>query len=198
MALDFKRPPKASLKALQEGMELFEERIDMLKSNANVSRETIAKDMASKKQFIKVHIMSLNDIVSGEGFQKAVHSGWKYFTDDNKAIEVHYDEDGNNHRLAEMNEGVHIKNVQDSIKLIRKEKMIRGKHYEISLLVIPGLCITALWLHHKDGNNDLVVPVKPLHPILKKSGNSIFSSEEFIQLLKEEAKKIMDFYDVQD
>src|SRR5438876_6434751 len=107
MPIKHQQPPEKSLEALRTATK------KMPKVYAEVAG-MIQDILAHPDQHWPhpVYVVGLRDMTSPNGLRKAQMIGWRYLaqvgSDRNYAIEVQHDDDGSDHRLAELDKGPYI------------------------------------------------------------------------------------------
>ncbi len=187
MALKYSKMPDNALKALKKGLKIAPE-----KKHARMLRVK-KKDMQENTPH-KVYVLDLDEIISGEAFKHPKHVSWRYITEDSM-IEVQCGEKEDQYEFTEINQGDHIKDIIEKLKIMAKHARIKKADYEVSVVMVPALYVMALWLQGEGENEDVVIPVGPPHPHLSRHPSTIFSPAQFVEILTEAAKQRLAFDD---
>jgi hypothetical protein len=187
MALKFPQIPEGAHKAFSKGKRL------MIKAATPKLKARFAKERATIDAPHRLYVMDVADIASGEGFANAKQIGWRYISDDS-IHEVHLGSGENTFEFAEINQGVHVKAILSQLAELREHPRIMSRDYEVAMVIIPALYVIAVWLMDKDGE-DIIIPVGPLLPELRKSAEKMYSKEMFIAALQKAAQKRLAFND---
>lgn len=214
MPLHFSRPHPQALHALEEGLKILNQDdskgvhsilqgfavLNAGSIDDRVSHETagdIFSYIHNEQSHHKIFLVSIQDIISDNGFDKAKLIGWRYIAH-GKAYEVHCDENCENHRLGHVNEGPHIQGLFEALNSIENHHRVQSDTFEVSIISIPEVYMTALWLQRQDGENHLFIPIEPTFLPEVQSGEKIFTETELIQVLKKEANNMLEFDDAPD
>ncbi|MEV0566772.1 hypothetical protein [Dactylosporangium sp. NPDC050588] len=134
----------------------------------------------------QVFTLGADDIAAGGGLDRAEPAGWRYLVESAGQVvasaETMPAPDGTQ-RFANVNEGPFVDATDKAMKVVRKLPKLEAAGFELRLLRVPSLYLTALWLHSPA--EDLLVPLQP-SPI-GKEGKSM-SAAEFLSDLAEYAR----------
>lgn len=131
---------------------------------------------------LPVYNLGLSDITSGHSLSSAVQTGWRSLVGAEAGIyaisDVHTSAT-TNPVFAQVNTGPFVKGLDEALKVAQSDTHLAANKYEVRVLVIPALYVTALWL--VSGGEAMVVPVDPCPPYLK--ANTVISEPEFIKTI---------------
>ena len=187
MALKFSKMPNNAIKALERGLKILPE-----KKHARLLQ--LKKSDIHQNTPHKMYTLELEDILSGEGLSRAKHVSWRYITEDS-IVEVQRGENEGEFEFTEINQGMHVKDILEKLKIMEKHSKIKKGDYEVSMIMVPALYVMALWLQDKEKKDDIIIPVGLVHPHLAKHPHTLFTPDEFIKTLKKAAEKRAAFDD---
>jgi hypothetical protein len=143
----------------------------------------------------KVYTLGLSDLASATGntLGAATLSVWRHtLTSENEVVtaDVAVDKAGTNYQFAAISSNPSAPAVQNEIAALSKSPDIAAASYEVSLLQIPALAVSAVWLHDPSGKAaDILVPVAPVRSELVAGRR--YTIAEFTSALKAPAAKIL-------
>ena len=143
----------------------------------------------------KVYSLDPMEILAGHSLEKAKHVGWRIFhpRDKSAAIEAHCDEKGRNHTFAGINRGPFVQGTHQALDIASAHAALDEHSFELSMLRIPALYVMALWLKHKNSEEDIIISIPPTHHVIEPG--RVYTSHEFWQRLYEAAKQRYDNHD---
>ncbi len=154
-----------------------------------------AADSLSPALSYKVYTLGLSDLTSATSHTlgAAALSLWRHtLTSENEVVtaDVAVDKAGTNFQFAAISSNPSAPGVQNEITALSKSPEIAAASYEVSLLQIPALAVSAVWLHDPSGKAaDILVPVAPVRSELVAGRR--YTIAEFNNALKEPAAKIL-------
>jgi hypothetical protein len=160
-------------------------------------RNAVAEKAAapSTEQALPVYNMGLSDLVKDRKERELSQTGWRYTLIHNNEIIAHaetvIDQNGKN-LFAGTNEGPLVEGTAKAIKVAEKQSEIKKGNYEVRLLFIPALHISALWLVDKEGKADLAIPVEPTPSSL--TPNKLMPLGDLLAFMQEQAKSKLEAY----
>jgi hypothetical protein len=120
--------------------------------------------------------MGLDDLVAGRGLAAARPTGWLYLVQEGDKVlasaEAVRTGTGDDHVFSAFNEGRFVASTADAIRTARGLPEVRQDGFELRLLRVPGLYVTALWLHKAQGTGDLLIPLAP-SPVDARAGQPV-------------------------
>ena len=158
MALLAPEPPHQAAEAVQSTFRAFAEnrtfRSPALRSAAGPLRLTEPQE---------VFTLGLADLVAGRGLEAARPTGWRYLVQegDNVLAAAETVTTGGQHVFSAFNEGRLVASSAEAIRMARALPEVSRGRFELRLLRVPGLYLTALWIHEAQGGGDLLVPLAP-------------------------------------
>lgn len=114
----------------------------------------------------RTYHLGLRDLAAGRGLKKASLTGWRYLLfikeDCVAAGYVADEKQGNRTGSAMLNFGPYVAETKEKILFAETLPSVRRYRYELALVSVPGLCITALWLRGQSRSApDVVIPLAP-------------------------------------
>ncbi len=136
----------------------------------------------------QVFTLGLDDLVADRGLAAAKPTGWRYLVQEGDKVlataETATTGPGGDHVFSAFNEGRLVASNADAIRTARALPEVSRGRFELRLLRVPGLYVTALWIHEAQGVGDLLVPLAP-SPVSAPAGRPIPAA----RLLEELASK---------
>ena len=127
----------------------------------------------------QVFTLVLHDLVAGRGLEAAKSTGWLYLVQEGDKVlasaEAVRTGTGDEHVFSAFNEGPFVASTADAIRTARGLPEVSREGFELRLLRVPGLYVTALWLHKAVGTGDLLVPLAP-SPLNAPAGTPVPAS----------------------
>lgn len=109
--------------------------------------------------------LGLNDLVASRDLESAKPTGWLFLVQDGDktvaSAEAVPTGTGDEQVLSAFNEGRVVGSTSDALRSARELPEMSKDDFEPRLLRVPGLYVTALWLHKAGGLGDLLVPLDP-------------------------------------
>lgn len=190
MPLRFRSPPSRSRSALRAAS-------NRLRPDANPTLRTLSRVFPIEHtadepvgEAFPVYQLGLKDILeSRRGLRVARHIAWRYLMDDELSATVLVDKD--QHRFASFTRGRLPGALAQRVVELKDNPRLKERSVELTLLEIPALHVTALWLRDDDQSptNDLLLPVLSLQPALAEG--RLLSAKEFINALVEPARSAL-------
>ncbi|MGE5342880.1 MAG: hypothetical protein ACM3SY_15510 [Candidatus Omnitrophota bacterium] len=171
------------LKAFEDGIKFFPE--------SDQGQFIHSAEPDPEKMPHPIYVLNPEDIVSGDGFANARLIGWRQLVDGH-ALEVYVNEQGEE-TFAGMNQGKHMDDMIHKLRVMKHHTRVKHSDFDVAVITIPALYTMALWLRARKPEEDLIIPVGPTHPKLSNDPRTIFTPGEFLELLKEDAAKRINF-----
>lgn len=112
-----------------------------------------------------VYSLGLDALAQQGGLSDAKHVAWRYIIDKGTgrrvAAEVSYDDATAQHAFASLNEGSFVDDTPVQLSAAETSAEAAAGDFELRLLRVPALYFVALWLHGRNGAQDLLVPLQP-------------------------------------
>lgn len=193
MAIKIPAPPEAATQTLLSSLERLPS-APVGGSTSFLMRDS--QSLASSVSYPhRVYNLGLQDLVKGKLVSNAHPVSWRYLIKqgnrETAAAEVNYDESKGGSKFSEFNPGSLADATLHEIQSVEHTPDLVNKSYELRLLRIPALYVTALWLKDTEGNQDLFIPIPPTHPVLKPGQR--YSSAQMMDLLRGPAEKKLRF-----
>lgn len=179
-------PPAESLTALREAART----IPKAYRHAAEMIEAVLADW-EKHWPHPVYRVGLKEMTSANGLRKAEMVGWRYLahsgSDRNYALEVQMEDDGTEHRFAELDKGPYI----DGIYKVLRDESIAQKAgatvFKPAYLRINAMAIVAVWLRTDDAEKEIIIPLPPTPSYLVPWQQ--YSIKHFQDALREQARE---------
>ncbi|HZS09088.1 MAG TPA: hypothetical protein VFD58_29915 [Blastocatellia bacterium] len=186
MPIKHQQPPEKSLEALREATKKMPK---VYAEVAGMIRDILAQPDQHWPH--PVYVAGLRDMASANGLRKAQMIGWRYLarvgSDRNYAIEVQHDDDGTDHRLAELDKGPYIDGMYRVLGDKNLARKVGATALRPAVLRINALKVFAVWLRADDPEKELIIPIPPAPPPLKPW--QAYTVKEFQDELRDEAKE---------
>jgi hypothetical protein len=194
MPLVYRNEPDEAAEAVRNGLE-------QMASKGAFSTPRLRSAFAEKavapatEKALPVYNLGLSDLVKDQNVKASPQIGWRYTLKQNNEIIAHaetvVDHNGRN-LFAGTNEGPLVEGTTKAIKAAEKKSEIKMGNYEVRLLFIPALYVTALWLVDKEGKADLAMPIEPAPAFL--TPNKLMPLEDLLAVVQEKAKSKLESY----
>lgn len=138
-----------------------------------------------------VHVLGLDQIVAGRDLKAAPVQLWSHLlqAEGEEAPSTVAEFDARTQAFAAISEGDEISKLGRRIRSTEAKERTSKKDYDLALIRVPALSLTALWLKGRGGAPDKVIPNdSPQSPL--KAGKS-YSLDEFREALKPVAEQIL-------
>jgi hypothetical protein len=126
-----------------------------------------------------VFTLGLHDLVAGRDLEASKSTGWLFLVQegdkDIASAEAVPTGTGDEHVFSAFNEGRFVASTADAIRTARGLPEVSQDDFEPRILRVPGLYVTALWLHKAVGTGDLLVPLAP-SPVDAQAGQPVPAS----------------------
>jgi hypothetical protein len=193
MSIKIPPPPKESMQALISSLEKLP---SAAMGGATAMILENPKSLESSISFPhKVYNLGLQDIVGGKGIEAAHLVSWRYLinqgTRGTAAAEVNYDERKKSNQFSQLNQGAFASATLEEIHKVVDDRKFQQGSYELRLLRVPALYVTALWLNDLREHHDAVIPIAPTIEVLKPS--EVYTPSQFIKVLREPAQEKLRF-----
>lgn len=194
MPLVYRNEPDEAAEVVRKGLEqMASKRAFSTPRLRDAVTEKAAAPTTEKA--LPVYNMGLSDLVKDRKEKELSQTGWLYTLKQNNEIIAHAETviDHNGKDLfAGTNEGPLVEGTAKAIKAAEKQSEIKKGNYEVRLLFIPALHVSALWLVDKEGKADLAMPVEPTPPPL--TPNKLMALGDLLAFLQEQAKSKLEVY----
>lgn len=190
MNINYANPPEESVRVLVEGLREIAN-LTLLEDKHKIALE---RALSTATPFIKPHrafFLGLNELVTSQNLQKAELVSWRYFIPselllESAAAEVNVDPSRSKHSFSSFCRRTCKPTMSEFLRAESAENLIDGS-FELSLLRVPGLHFSALWLKNVSGTEDLFIPSNsgtgPSDSVL------IFTRDQLLETLKVTAAK---------
>ena len=184
MALRYRTPPTLSLQALRAASS-------SLRPAANPKLRTLSRVFPIERasdapipQAFPVYSLGLNSILDPQvGLRGAILTSWHYLIDDEVSATVMVGNDPNSHQFASFTLGRLPVTLAQRVIALNNNPRLNTRNLELSLLEVPALYVTALWLRDDDADltNDVLLIVLSDQPALAEG--RLVNAVNFIDVL---------------
>jgi hypothetical protein len=175
MPLTFKDPPSAAMAQLSQALQLVAKR----------SRQGFTADQARFPH--PVYVLGLDEVAKSTLIANvARHVSWRYLILTSPASSAEISVWGKEPKFSELNYGVYAQNSLNQIEALQASPQFGREEYEVRLLRIPALNVSALWLCSPA--QDVFVPIAPTSSALR--AGSLYSEHELLHALQPEATQL--------
>ncbi len=139
---------------------------------------------------LPVYNLGLSDIAAGLGLSSAIQTGWRSLVGADSGVYAISDVQTNATSgpvFAQVNTGPFVKGLDQALKVAHADTQLGANKYEVRVLVVPALYVTALWLVGSAGKS-MILPVEPCPPYLK--GNAVVPEAEFVSTILPVAREL--------
>jgi hypothetical protein len=193
MSIKIPAPPKDSVQTLYSSLQKLP--VEPVGGNTSLWLRDAKSLQSSIAYPHKVYNLGLQDLVRGNGLKSAHLVSWRYLIRQGNrgtaAAEVNYDELKGGSKFSELNPGSLADGTLAEIQKVEQDPELERKSYELRLLRIPALYVTALWLKDTEGSQDVLIPIAPTHPRL--SPGKPYSPSQITDALRQPAEKKLAF-----
>ena len=133
-----------------------------------------------------VHVVGLQELAAGGDVRKAPLAIWTHLLMEqaNVAAAVLADVDAKTMKFAAVTEGEQVRSIGQSV---REAAGAGGGDYELAMIRVPALYLSAVWLKGRNGAADVLIPSdSPKSPLV---AGKRYSPEEFNAALKAVAEQ---------
>lgn len=194
MPIVYRRVPAEAIEAVRTGVELMASKraFHTPRLSSAVTKKAV---VPAPEQAFPIYHLGLSDIAGSPDIKASVQTGWRYMLKQDDEVLAHAEtiiDPNGKHLFAGTNEGPLIEGTTKAIKAVEGQKEIKKGNFEVRLLFIPALYVTALWLTDKEGKFDFAVPIEPtLSPL---TPNKLIPLKEFLVILQDKAKSAIESY----
>ncbi len=144
-------------------------------------------------QAFRGYSLGLEDLARGKGLAEAKAGGWHYLVfDAGVAIaDAQLSEVAGKLGFSALNHGALATSAVSALELAEQAPQLQGKSYELRLLFVPALQMTAIWLH--GGGEDQLVPIEPTPKTL--AARQLYSEAALLALLTAPAQQAKALFD---
>ncbi len=202
MPLHFLQPPPASTQALDAALPRIANRVSVA---THAPRMGVAIDLHLRRRLgataprvaapepiaAPVHVLGLNQIAAHQDIRKTPVKLWTHMlhADDDDAPVALADIDAHDQTFSAVTEGAHIAALGKRIRAVETESRASPKNFDLAMIRVPALSLSALWLKGRDGEPDVVIPEdSPMSPL---TAGKRYTLEEFNAALKPTADRLL-------
>ncbi len=191
MSLRVPEPP-------DEGLEIISTTVGSLVSqpdtNTYAALSNVPTDKIEAAAPHQVYYVDVNYVAQGHLLEGALLSGWRYILLNKEralSAELDFNSETGGLEFSHINNGPFVEATIKGVRVAEGLKAVREADYELRLLEIPSLRVTALWLHADE--RDLLMPLPPVRPGIKPY--EIYTEEELLTTLRDAAVRRIRFKD---
>lgn len=200
MPLHFLQPPAASVTALDAALPRIANRASVA---THASRISAAVDLHLRRRpgapppaapepiAAPVHVLGLDQIVAHHDIRTTPVKLWTHMLhdEDDDAPVALADIDAHSQTFSAVTEGAHIAALGKRIRAVETENRTSAKNYDLAMIRVPALSLSALWLKGRDGEPDVVIPEEsPMSPL---TAGKHYTLDEFNAALKPAADRLL-------
>lgn len=191
MSLRVPEPP-------DEGLEIISNTVGSLVSQPDTNTYAAMPNVPTDKIEVaaphQVYYVDVNYVAEGNLLEGALLSGWRYILLNDErplAAELDFNSETGGLEFSHINNGPFVEATIKGVRVAEGLKAVRDGDFELRLLEIPSLSVTALWLHADE--RDMLMPLPPVRPGLKPY--EIYTEEELLTTLRDAADRRIQFKD---
>lgn len=199
MALHFAQAPEASMSALNAILPRIATRTSVATNAPNLGLAVgamLRRGQDGAPQIpapisAPVHVLGLDQLAKGADLKKTPVKLWTHLLhgEAGPAPIAEADLDAKNHGFAALTEGEPITALGRRIRALESESLKGGDDYDLAMIRVPALSLTAVWLKGRGGAPDVVIPNEsPQSPL---TAGKRYSLAEFNAALKPIAQALM-------
>lgn len=209
MALHFQQPPASSVEALHAALPRIASRASMTTTAPDISAAVGAllrrrplgpnsgpattddDDAGGDPISAPVHIVGLDQLSAKANLAKTPVKLWSHLlhADGVDAPVAVADIDLKSRKFQAITEGAQITALGRQVRAAENDVKTSGKDYDLAMIRIPAMYLTALWLKGRKGAADVVIPNEsPMSPL---TPGKHYSLEEFNAALKPVADRML-------
>jgi hypothetical protein len=115
-----------------------------------------------------VYSLSVVDVAQGIPLAQAgkLH-GWRFLVELGSMASAEVVERDGRHQLSRWNHGGFNRQMAEVRQRLSGSETLADGEYELRVLVVPGLCVCAVWVFEEASERSLVVPLAPTDPSLE-------------------------------
>ncbi|OLF51696.1 hypothetical protein [Pseudomonas chlororaphis] len=147
----------------------------------------------SLSQAFRGYTLSLEDLAQDKGLAQARAGDWHYLVFDAGVTiaDAQLTEVAGKVGFSALNHGALAASAVSALDLAEQAPRLQGKSYELRLLFIPALQVTAVWLHRLD--EEVLIPIEPTPKTL--AAHQLHSETTLLTLLAPAARTAKAIFD---
>lgn len=194
MPIIYRSEPAEAVEALRAGLErmAFKRAFTTPRLRSYMAKKTEAP---LPEQALPVYHLGLSDIAKNQDLEASTHTGWRYTLKQNNEMIAHAEtiiSPNGKHLFSAINEGPLVEGTAKAIKVAEEQSEVKKGNFEVRLLFIPALYVTALWLVDKEGKKDFAMPIEPSPAPF--TPDKLIPLQDFLSVLQEKAKSALESY----
>lgn len=134
----------------------------------------------------RVYTLGLDAIAAGRGLAAARLVHWTHLLPSGGGRIVAADVTADTATFDGMTEGPHPDGLRRLIETLPADPAVVAGNYELAVLRVPALFVSAVWLQGRGGSADILVPADPADPALTPGRH--YSAADFLQALAPAAR----------
>ena len=199
MALHFAQPPEASMSALNAILPRIATRTSVATNAPNLGYAVGAALRRGQEGApptlapisAPVHVLGLDQLATGADVAKTKPKLWTHLLhgEAGAAPIAEADLDATNHGFAALTEGDPITALGKRIRALESESLKSDQDYDLAMIRVPALSLTAVWMKGRGGAPDVVIPNEsPQSPL---TAGKRYTLAEFIAALRPLAQALL-------
>jgi hypothetical protein len=122
-------------------------------------------------------------------------TGWRVLLEEDQAVVAAAElavPDGDARSGASINRGPFVHSTVQALRTAERDQRVESARFEVRLLRVVALYVTALWLHSSETDGDLFIPLSPAPAPL--SADIAYETPQFESDLARMAKQVLSAY----
>lgn len=176
MPINIKNAPIKSFFHLKENIEAFH------------GKEIVLDDNGDHHHYVphKIYDGSVFDLAEGKKLDNVQQTAWNYLYEDAHGeyhlAEIGIDEALNEHEFHYINKGRQVNSFAAIYDRLHNHEHVEDKGYEINILRLLPIQVTAVWLKGEDHDHEFFIPLAPVNH--RFEGGKTYGYDEFMTLLE--------------
>lgn len=143
-------------------------------------------------QAFRGYTLGLEDLAQGKGLAEAKAGDWHYLVFDAgvSIADAQLSEVAGKLGFSALNHGALAASAVRALELAEQAPQLQGQSYELRLLLVPALQMTAIWLH---GGEDQLIPIEPTPTTL--AARQLYGETALLALLTAPAQQAKAIFD---
>jgi hypothetical protein len=184
MAINRPVPPLQSVGAFEEALIRRQEagRTVLAMAHERRPQADVRADAEAGPQAYAIYTISVADLANGVPLTEAAQQqGWRYLVvEGNRITAAEVAERDGVHELVRWNYGRFNSQLLSTLVRVVQTAELSGE-LDPRVLIVPALCICALWLVDQDTQSSNVIPLSPTDPALE--AHRMYPADEFVRTL---------------
>jgi hypothetical protein len=120
---------------------------------------------------------------------------WRVLLEEDQAVVAAAElavSDGDERSGASINRGPFVHSTVEALRTAERDQRVESARFEVRLLRVVALYVTALWLHSSETDGDLFIPLSPAPAPLR--ADAVYDTREFESDLAGMSKQVLSAY----